>query len=158
MFAPARQPKVTGLATRTTCLACSTPITPVPGTMFCSTRCMADYNGPEFCEQNGRCFTYLQPLDACTCLSAGVCPDCRQEYSYCACSEPGADELAAIQWEPAIGVITDLGAFIDRLNAQHNAACAAAPSPYRPLGSLLCRVCGNELANCVCFDGDDLPF
>ena len=76
-------------------------------------------------------------------LSPGVCPDCEREYSYCEC-EPGASELFAEH--------------IDRLNAEHIWACAAAPIPYRPLGSLLCRVCGNELATCVCFDGDDLPF
>ena len=40
-------------------------------------------------------------------LSPGVCPDCINEYSYCEC-EPGPIDLAAIQWEPAIGIITEL--------------------------------------------------
>ena len=111
-------------------------------------------------------------------LSPGVCPACIMPYDRCHCDEPGIELRGcghpftqvcycnddgdgftpATLWEPAIGVITDLGPLINQLNAEHIAACAAAPLPYRPLGSLLCRTCANELPDCTCFDGLDLTF
>jgi hypothetical protein len=100
------------------------------------------------------------PYDRCHCDEPGIeLRGCGHPFTQvCYCNDDGDGFTPATLWEPAIGVITDLGPLINQLNAEHIAACAAAPLPYRPLGSLLCRTCANELPDCTCFDGLDLTF